>query len=65
MESKIIKCKEKDYVQNYNKTYYSKNKDNILQKMMEMVVCDNCNKTISKCHVKRHKRTKKCCSNKI
>jgi hypothetical protein len=60
MEIKINKSKEKDYVFVYNKKYYSKNKENILSKMMETIICNNCNKTISKCHEKRHQRSKKC-----
>lgn len=44
----------------YNKTYYQSNKQKILQQMKQKVTCDNCNKSINRSHLNRHKNTKFC-----
>jgi hypothetical protein len=57
---KFYKTLEPDYVKNYNKNYYSTNKDTVLQKMGEKMPCNNCGCLVSKCHLPRHKRSNKC-----
>jgi hypothetical protein len=46
--------------QEYNKMYYDKNKQRILEKMQEKTVCEICNSSVSKSHMNRHLKTKKC-----
>jgi len=46
--------------QQYNKTYYSKNKQKILEQMQQKVTCDVCNIVVCKSHLNRHKKTKRC-----
>lgn len=44
----------------YNKNYYNKNKQKILDQMKLKVICDCCNKSVNKSHLNRHKTTKFC-----
>ena len=46
--------------QSYQKDYYEKNKQKILNKMYQSTVCDVCNCKVLFCNLPKHKRTKKC-----
>jgi hypothetical protein len=41
-------------MENYNKNYYNKNKDKILQSMTKKIECISCKKHISKCNMNKH-----------
>lgn len=43
----------------YNKMYYAKNRESLLKKCSEKILCDTCNEHISKAHFSDHKKTKK------
>ena len=45
---------------NYNKNYYSKNKDNIKAKLSEKVECLHCKCTVRHQFLKKHMTTNKC-----
>ena len=57
--SKEWKAKNKEYLSEYQKKQYEENKDRILEGMLSKVKCDVCDKYVTKCHLLRHKRTKK------
>ena len=42
------------------KEYRQKNHDELLEKMLEKINCNICGCETSKCHLKRHQRSKKC-----
>ena len=65
MEKKIIKSKEKEYVAEYNKKYYQKNREKQLQMMKVRVPCACCNTTVTKDKLKRHMLTKKHKNNEL
>ncbi len=44
----------------YNKKYYTKNRDNILKKASEKITCKLCNREISKYHRVNHMKSKIC-----
>ncbi len=44
----------------YMKGYFENNKERILNRMMEKINCNICDSMISRCHMNRHKLTKKC-----
>ena len=50
----------KEYFKNYHKIYREKNKEVLNEKKKETITCDICGGSISKSHLKRHQRTKKC-----
>ena len=39
---------------NYNKEYYQKNRNNILQKLTSKVQCEFCNRTVSSANLQKH-----------
>ena len=59
--------KEKEYYENNkerinekNKRYYNENKAKRQEKNKEMIICEICNKEITKINLKRHQNSKKC-----
>jgi hypothetical protein len=44
----------------YNLMRYHDNKDALLDYYKETIICENCNSEVSRVHIARHKRTKKC-----
>ncbi len=46
----------------YNDTYYSKNKDKLMQKALAKTECPICGKMVSFCNLKRHQTTMSCIS---
>jgi hypothetical protein len=44
----------------YQKEYYEKNKERILETMNREVQCDVCKSFVRKCKLNRHKQTNKC-----
>ena len=59
-ENKRKLTEEPDYTKNYNRDYYTTNKLLLLNKMSEQIHCDRCNQLVTKSHMNRHKKTKKC-----
>ncbi len=54
-KKRIIKTKS-----DYNRTYYEKNKDRIIQQGCKKVICDLCEKTLTINHIKDHKNGTQC-----
>jgi hypothetical protein len=52
--------KDKEEVKEYNKQYYAKNKEKLLQAAKVKVVCPHCNKTVNKENMIDHKKSKYC-----
>jgi len=52
--------KTKEYVKNYNKDYYNKNKTDLLQKASVKVSCPHCSLEVQKQHLTKHKKTQRC-----
>ena len=50
----------KEKLKEYNKEYYSKNKQQILKSMTELIKCENCQCSCTKYHMKRHMKSKLC-----
>lgn len=50
----------KEMEKEYNKNYYAKNKDKILNVMKQKVMCDSCGKSVTKYHMSRHRKSKYC-----
>jgi hypothetical protein len=54
MDNKKEKTKE------YNKEYYSKNKNKIAEQLSKVCVCENCGRTSTHQHLPRHYKTELC-----
>ena len=50
----------KEKIKQYNKKYREANKEKMLEEMTQKVDCKFCNCAITKKHLRRHQRTKKC-----
>jgi translation initiation factor 2 beta subunit (eIF-2beta)/eIF-5 len=50
----------KEYMKEYVKEYYANNKDEIVRKRQEKMVCSKCGKTVTRQAVWAHKKSKKC-----
>ena len=48
----------------YMRKYFTDNRDKILSRMSEKIMCDNCNCLVVRSHMNRHQKTKKCEKNK-
>jgi len=59
-KKKIYRENNKEEIKEYNKKYYQDNKDEIFKKIKEKVECDICKSLITKRHLSRHHKTKKC-----
>ena len=46
----------------YMRKYFADNKDKILSRMSEKIMCDNCNCLVVRSHMNRHQKTKRCIS---
>ncbi len=46
--------------QEYNKKYYERNREKILEQVKKIVVCDRCNKQIPYGKLARHQKTNRC-----
>lgn len=63
---KLLEQKKEYYQDNHEniveqrKEYRHNNRDEILEKKKEKITCNICGCEASKCHLKRHQRTKKC-----
>ena len=44
----------------YNRTYYTKHKDELMGKMLLKVECCICKKLVTSCNLKRHHKSLKC-----
>jgi hypothetical protein len=58
-----IKSKEPEYVKNYNKSYYEKNKDKLLTFANQKKLCECCQKEYQQANFSRHIKStihKKC-----
>ena len=51
--------KTKEYIKEYNKLYYQKNRANLLEYANKKIFCSVCGVYISKSHFARHCKTKK------
>ena len=49
----------------YNKTYYDKNKKEVLLKLSKKICCPNCNKELTNGRLKGHLKTSICTRNAI
>ena len=63
----IVGRTDKEYYQDnrekrleQQKEYHLNNRGKILERMLEKITCNICGCETSKCHLKRHQRTKKC-----
>lgn len=56
---KKCKSKEKEYVNNYNKLYYQKNREARLKHLAEKTHCDICDCVVSNGKLSKHKQSKK------
>ena len=52
--------KDPEEVQKYQKEYYSKNKNKILNDLKERAPCIYCGKEVNKCNLESHYKTQKC-----
>jgi hypothetical protein len=52
--------KDKDEAQKYQKEYYAKNKDKILNDLKTKVQCKYCQRTVSKCNLAKHEESNLC-----
>ena len=65
-KDKISKKAKQYYEDNKNKItenrkqYYEDNKNKILEKRKKKIICPICSVLTTKCHIKRHQRSKKC-----
>ena len=59
-ETKIKKLWDKTTIKEYNKTYYNTNREKLLKYLAENLNCPCCSKTITRCSLSRHLKTKKC-----
>ena len=59
-EIKEVETKPKMTKQEYNKLYYTKKKEDILKKVLQVCHCEICGCTVSKQHKKRHQLTNIC-----
>ena len=50
----------KEKIKQYNKKYREANKEKMLEEMKQKANCEFCNCAITKKHLRRHQRTKKC-----
>jgi hypothetical protein len=58
-EKKIHKSKTVEYVQEYNKKRYQRDKAKVQQLMLKKCKCNICDTDVNYYHKQRHKRTKK------
>ena len=49
----------------YNKLYYSKNKDRVLSMLKKKVTCELCNRSVSHQNLKKHMQTEYCKSRQL
>ena len=52
--------KQKDYIKEYNKLYYLKNRDKICEMINSKVVCTVCGREMAKSNLYNHMKTTKC-----
>ena len=57
---KQYKIKNKEKILEIHKKYYEDNKQIINEKRKQKVICDHCGSEITKGHLKRHQKSKKC-----
>ena len=50
----------KEYVKNYNKQYYEKNRERILKMQYAKTQCEYCEKVVAKFYMTNHMKTIKC-----
>lgn len=56
-EESLKKYNAKNETKERMKTYYLKNREHILERQRELITCE-CGKTLTKTHLKRHKKSK-------
>ena len=50
----------KNKIKDYNRQYYLAHRDQMLSYGKRKVVCEHCNKTVSRNNLSKHQNTKKC-----
>lgn len=59
-KAKIYYQNNKEIISEKTKEYRAKNKEMISNRKKEIVICDNCGKQSTRCHLARHKKTDYC-----
>ena len=50
----------KNKIKEYNRQYYLQNRDQMLEYGKRKVICQHCNKSVSRNNLIKHQNTKKC-----
>ena len=50
----------KQYMKQYNKSYYEINKKRIIDNLNQKIECENCKRCVSKTNLLKHKKTQLC-----
>ena len=59
-EKNIPLYKEKNFIKQYNKNYYEKNKQRICDMINAHVTCEICGREMSRSNIYNHKKTLRC-----
>ena len=55
-----MKNEKKNKTKDFNRNYYLEHRDQMLSYGKKKVICEHCNKSVSRNNLIKHKNTKKC-----